>query len=100
VVLVVDDSAAIRAFIRTVLEQAGYEVQEAENAASASEALDGVDVALIDVELGRESGFDLAAGIGIPVVLVSGHDLPGCHYLRKPFTPDALLSAVRSCTVL
>jgi DNA-binding NarL/FixJ family response regulator len=61
--LIVDDSATFLAAARTILERGGVAVVG--TASSSAEALQCVDnmrpdVVLIDVDLGAESGFDLA----------------------------------------
>jgi two-component system nitrate/nitrite response regulator NarL len=61
--LIVDDSATFLAAARTILERSGVAVVG--TASSSAEALQCVDkmrpdVVLIDVDLGAESGFDLA----------------------------------------
>ena len=65
--LIVDDNACFREEARRLLEREGIAVVA--TAASSSEALRRLDVvaadiALVDVDLGGESGFDLAAKLG------------------------------------
>jgi CheY-like chemotaxis protein len=107
-VLVVEDSAPLRALTRRVLEDAGYRVTEAE---SGTEALANgpPDLLLTDVVMPGMSGRELAETIwervpGLPVVLMSGytddvvvrHGLPGAGFLEKPFTRAQLLCCVRA----
>ncbi|CAN5165165.1 response regulator [soil metagenome] len=81
--LIVDDSAAFRDAASTMLERAGIAVVGM--ACNTAEALDRYrdllpDVTLVDIDLGPESGFDVAeelhhAGIPAPpVILISTHD--------------------------
>jgi len=62
-ILVVDDEESIRHLMQTLLQQAGYQVLTAENAAEAS-LLAGkfkgmIDVALIDLALGQTNGLEV-----------------------------------------
>ena len=83
--LIVDDNASFRGEIRGLLEEQGIEVMG--DAASTAEALQQVaqqrpDVVLIDIDLGGESGLELARtlrdGAGhdaLPhLILISTHD--------------------------
>jgi two-component system OmpR family response regulator len=103
-VLVVDDDAAIRFLCRVNLELDGWAVREAAAIEEARETLAGapVDIVLLDVHVGAESGLDFIAEIraghpGIPVVLLTGSvGSPGLEgvdadaVISKPFTPDRL----------
>ncbi len=62
-VLLVDDSALARRSTRRVLEQAGYEVVEAEDGLSALErfAVDKPDVVLLDLVMKGMYGLDVLA---------------------------------------
>ncbi|WNG89392.1 response regulator [Mycobacterium sp. ITM-2016-00317] len=76
--LIVDDSADFRDAARAILERGGIVVVG--TAHDVAEALLRArelhpDVALVDVDLGAESGFDVAEQLsGIPVILTSTHD--------------------------
>lgn len=76
--LIVDDSAAFRDAARAMLERGGIEVVG--TACDAAEAMRRAeelrpDVALVDVDLGDDSGFDLAEQMSsVPVILTSTHD--------------------------
>jgi two-component system alkaline phosphatase synthesis response regulator PhoP len=111
-ILIVDDEPAIRAFVRTALEQAGYRVLEAADGGSALHLVqgEGPDLILLDVALPHLSGIDVCrrlraqpATARTPVLLLTG--LPdraasdaatagaqGC--LAKPFSPGQLISQV------
>lgn len=78
-VLVVDDDASLRLLCRVNLELDGYRVLEAPTVAEAEDMLlaEPVDVVLLDVHVGPESGIDLMRslrerGAAPPVVLVTG----------------------------
>jgi DNA-binding response OmpR family regulator len=107
-VLVVDDDAAIRFLCRVNLELDGWAVREAEAIQQAREALAGtdVDIVLLDVHVGVESGLDFIAEIraghpSVPVVLLTGSvGSPGLEgvdadaVISKPFTLDQLTGTV------
>jgi DNA-binding response OmpR family regulator len=78
-VLVVDDDASLRLLCRVNLELDGYRVLEAPTVAEAEDLLlaQPVDVVLLDVHVGPESGIELMRnlrerGAAPPVVLVTG----------------------------
>ena len=76
--LIVDDSAAFRAAARSMLERGGFEVVgtagDAEEAMRLTAQLHP-DIALVDVDLGDDSGFDVARQLdGVAVILTSTHD--------------------------
>ena len=103
-VLVVDDDAAIRFLCRVNLEFDGWTVHEAGAIELARQKLEAaaVDVVLLDVHVGIESGLDFIAEIrdrhpGVPVVLLTGSvgspSLDGVSadaIISKPFTLDQL----------
>ena len=112
-VLLVEDEEAVRGLARRVLEDCGYTVLVAEDARKALElerAEDGpIDLVLTDVVMPGRTGPELAQELlqrrpGLKVVLMSGYaqdtfarvglsdDTP---HLEKPFTPAALVRAVR-----
>ncbi|MCW2235671.1 ATP-binding protein [Azospirillum canadense] len=110
-ILLVEDEAIVRFVAAEALREAGYEVEEAEDADSALALIEGAGVfqlMLTDVGLPGLNGRQLAemahrlrpamktvfmtgyAGVaGEPSVAV------GAPLLAKPFTPDALLRKVR-----
>jgi DNA-binding response OmpR family regulator len=103
-VLVVDDDAAIRFLCRVNLELDGWAVHEAGAIEQARELLGAanVDIVLLDVHVGVESGLDFIAEIrerrpGVPVILLTGSvGSPGLEgvdadgVISKPFTLDQL----------
>ena len=114
-VLLVEDDAAVRAFMRRSLDAAGYRVletgqpHEAVKLAGAPGA--ALDMLLTDVIMPAMAGPDLAARLlalrpGLRVLFVSGYTedaglrsgaLPaGQTFLQKPFTGDELARAVRA----
>ncbi|HEX6901358.1 MAG TPA: response regulator [Thermoanaerobaculia bacterium] len=112
-VAVVDDEESVRRAFRRLLLAAGMDV---ETFASGQEFLASLqtrrpDCAVLDLSLPGLTGLDVlerlaAAGVRVPIVMVSGHDQPGiaelalaagvAAYLRKPLDDESLLNAVAS----
>ena len=115
-VLVVDDTLANRWVLTRVLEEGGYKVVQAENAAEAFRHLAAKrpDLVVLDVRLPDASGFDLARTLkadpptaDLPVLLISasftspnerarGLDAGADGYLTHPVEPPVLLATVRA----
>ena len=110
-ILVVEDCYLEADALFQLLSSSGYEVvgpagrlSEAMTLASA-QALDG---ALLDIDLGGERSFDVAATLrrrSVPVAFISGYDrsiVPASHELRsipfvaKPFANEALVAMVKT----
>ena len=115
-VLVVDDTASIRFLIRTNLELAGFEVDEAVDGVDCLEILRRLDVLpdviTVDVMMPRLDGVATVAALradertrDIAVVMVSTQgqtadiqratDAGVDAYVTKPFDPDFLILTVR-----
>ena len=112
VVLVVDDDAAIRRVVRTVLEADGFEVVEAADGPAALLLLDaimgrGPDAVILDVMMPGIDGIEVCRRIDhekIKVVMLSARDDAETRsqaaeagaeaYLTKPFSAIELLDAV------
>jgi DNA-binding NarL/FixJ family response regulator len=76
--LIVDDSAAFRDAATMMLAHGGITVvgtaTDGAGAVDASRSLQP-DVALVDVDLGADNGFDVAEQLtDVPVILISTHD--------------------------
>jgi response regulator RpfG family c-di-GMP phosphodiesterase len=110
-ILVVDDDPNLRALLRTSFEVAQIEVDEADSARSAATKIASrhPDVVVLDVAMPGVDGITFCRGLkadpitrGIPVVLLtgdqiaesSGRDAGADAFLRKPFSPLALLTVV------
>ena len=110
-VLVVEDQASVRRFVKEVLERSGYSVTAA---ASGEEAVkiaiargDGFDLLLTDIFLTGIRGEEVADAVRVlnprtRVIYMSGYVSPakvewmnGAAFLQKPFTPSSLLQEVR-----
>lgn len=111
-VLIVDDSPAMRSFIRRVIQISGFDCDLCLEAANGEEALrvldaEWVDVILTDINMPTMNGEQFVRRLeadeslrAIPVLVVStdstGHRvqqmlaLGAKGYLPKPFTPEAL----------
>jgi len=109
-VLVVDDEPAIRAFLRELLTDAGYNVVEAVDGV---EAIDKArearpDLITLDVMMPRMGGYEAAAVLKtdpatetIPLLVLSatesqrrGRQMGVDDYIAKPADPEALLEKV------
>lgn len=115
-ILVVEDSSAMRAFVRAALEEAEM-VGEVVEAGSGFEALrvlprEPFDLAIVDINMPDVNGLELIrfmrssdAHRGTPLLVISsesserdrerGLSLGANAYLAKPFTAEALVGAVR-----
>jgi DNA-binding NarL/FixJ family response regulator len=112
--LVVDDDALFRAWLREALERAGFDVVEASDADAAFECVERTrpHLALLDVRLPTTSGYEIHRELNdryagsIPVIFISGERtepydraagllLGADDYLVKPVDPDELIARVR-----
>ena len=112
-ILVVDDEAGIRALVKEILEDEGYDVGVAEDAetARASRRNRRPDLILLDIWMPDSDGISLLrewseTGTGAPpVIMMSGHGtietaveatrLGAYDFLEKPLSTAKLLLAVR-----
>ena len=113
-VLLVEDEAEVRAFARTVLDDAGFDVAEASNGIQALDLASRWDdppaILVTDVLMPGMGGPELAAVLtanrpDLPVLYISGYmedqrrgellrDRPRSQFLPKPFKPAELVRAV------
>jgi diguanylate cyclase (GGDEF)-like protein len=112
-ILSVEDDPSQAQFIRSILEQVGYNVHSIQDPRQFEEALLSVnpDLLLLDVMLGPVSGFELARFVrsddryaATPIIFlttqnqlnahVEGARVGGDEYLIKPVAPPLLVSAV------
>ena len=110
-ILLVDDDEEVRSTMARVLREGGYQVVEANDAATALGVIargTQVELLVTDVVMPGLSGFDLASQVTavskVPVLLVSTFALPqdaiAGPALQKPFTPSVLLDTVRGLVAL
>ncbi|MEQ8232303.1 MAG: response regulator [Gammaproteobacteria bacterium] len=112
---VVDDEASVRKAMSRLIRSAGMAV---ETYASGTEFLASLGdhqpgCVVLDLHMPRLDGFDVyeqlaGSGLGIPVILITGHDTPETRarstavgmtaYFRKPVDDQALLDAIVCCT--
>jgi CheY-like chemotaxis protein len=110
-VLIVEDDDELRRFYRHALSMAGYDVREARGGFEALRRLDSdrPDIIVLDLLMPGVDGFtvrqELAAHAhtrSIPLVVVTGlvenlDRLEATCLLRKPVSPDDLVTVVRKC---
>jgi two-component system chemotaxis response regulator CheY len=115
-ILIVDDSSAVRAFVRATLEDADFaRVEEAETGFEALQLLasNAFDVVIVDVNMPDINGLELLAFMKqsprqqrARKILIStqvdgsdakrGADLGANAFLEKPFEVDELRTLIRS----
>ena len=120
-ILVVDDDPLVCAAIEVCLQHHGFEVVVADGGDAGLSALEtsAFDVMLIDIFMPHLRGFESIRifherAPAIPLVAMSGYafanttspspdflamalELGATRCLRKPFTPDTLLTAIHEC---
>jgi two-component system chemotaxis response regulator CheY len=113
-ILVIDDGITLRLYYRTVLEAAGFTVDEAANGAEGYEKVlaQPYDLLIVDINMPKMDGYSLLRAIrrdppvrAVPAVTVSTEASPedaarafaaGANfYLVKPVTPPALTEVAR-----
>jgi CheY-like chemotaxis protein len=114
-VLLIDDDAEVRTVLRTMLEHAGYEVIEAVNGREglARYQATPIDVILLDLLMPEQEGLETISALQrldptVKIIAMSGGgqtgrmdflelaaELGAQRTLRKPFSQQALLDAVR-----
>jgi DNA-binding NtrC family response regulator len=111
-ILIIDDEEFIRVTVDRVLREEGYQVRQAVDGSSALELVtaEEVDLALLDLNLGREHGIDVLKALkevdpDLLVIVITGYGsvetaveslkLGAFHYMKKPFKADALRLIVK-----
>jgi CheY-like chemotaxis protein len=111
VILIVEDDTLLRMHAAEMIEEAGFEVLEAQNADEAIKLLEArMDIAVVftDIDMpGSMNGLKLAHAVAnrwppIRIVATSGHfqmrdgDLPaGGLFIAKPYLSQQILSTLR-----
>ena len=113
-VLTVDDSRTMRDMLRLALEDAGFEVVQAEDGVHGLEVLAGItpNVIITDINMPRMDGFGFIEGVrkdalrrGIPILVLTtesdaakkdrARQAGATGWIVKPFNPTKLVDAVR-----
>ena len=111
-ILIVDDDPSLREVLEISLSKRKYSTRIAENVQEAMEVLnnESIDLALVDLRLGRESGIDLLRRIrekwsALPVLMITAYadsksaveamKLGAKDYISKPFDVEELLLQVQ-----
>ena len=116
-VMVVDDSITVRKVTTRLLERNDYDVISAKDGVDALGQLMEVrpDVMLLDIEMPRMDGFELATNMrnddelrAIPIIMITSRtgdkhrdrafDIGVNTYMGKPFSEDELLENIRALT--
>ena len=111
-VLVIDDSADVRALLGVALREAGYRVVEADSGPVGIETYHAhqPDLILLDIGLGSMDGLEvcrqLRAVTGAPIIFLTsrsdevdqlvGFAAGGDDYVTKPFSPKVVVARVSS----
>lgn len=111
-ILIVDDDKDLSFIISEMLEDYGYRVSCAENAAAAFDMLseNKYHLVLLDINLSETTGFEICKELrkvsSVPVIFASartsetdritGFDIGGDDYLPKPYSMQELLSRVNA----
>jgi len=113
-VMVVDDSVTVRKVTTRLLEREGYDVITAKDGVDAMNMLQdhSPDIMLLDIEMPRMDGFEVAKNIrsnnrlqSLPIIMITsrtgekhrqrGLDLGVNAYMGKPYQEDKLLQNIR-----
>jgi CheY-like chemotaxis protein len=114
-IMIVDDDEELMKEIADILIMEGYDVAGFTSSVEAAHRVHEVmpDLALLDLRMNGQSGFELANRIShrpetshIPVIAMTGYYKEGTHdglmhivgiraYLIKPFKPHALLEMIK-----
>jgi two-component system, sensor histidine kinase and response regulator len=113
-ILVVDDSPDNVLLVKTILEEEGYDIIQADSGYAALAQIDQLppDLVLLDIMMPGMDGYEVTRRIRdnkalpfIPILLITAHDQPSVvegldlgadDFIRKPVELDELLARVRS----
>ncbi|MEN3111236.1 Hpt domain-containing protein [Uliginosibacterium paludis] len=114
-IMVVDDSLTVRKITSRLLEREGFQVVTAKDGVDALEQLVEYkpDVMLLDIEMPRMDGFDLARNVradarlkDVPIIMITSRmadkhrnyamEIGVNHYLGKPYQEEQLLELITS----
>lgn len=110
-ILVIDDDARLRDLLRRFLEESGFMVTDAENAAHARAYMDSMmfDLMIIDVMMPGETGVEFLTEVrrnsDIPALFltalseaedrIAGLEIGADDYISKPFEPRELILRIK-----
>jgi len=111
-ILIIDDDGEFRKYLREILRDAGYEVEEAALATEAFEVLSrkGFDIVLLDYLMPKKSGIDALEEIKrlqprAKVIMITAFasienaveaiKKGACDYVAKPFKIESLLLTIK-----
>src|SRR5512136_1439646 len=111
-ILIIDDEAFIRENVERILGEEGYKVLGAASGGEAIEMVadEGLDLVLLDLNLGRENGIEVLKSLKeidpeLLVIIITGFGsvesavealkLGAFHYMKKPLKADALRVVVK-----
>jgi two-component system chemotaxis response regulator CheY len=113
-ILTVDDSRTMRDMLKLALEDAGFEVVQAEDGVHGLEVLEDEhpDVIITDINMPRMDGFGFIQGVraderlrGVPILVLTTESDPGkktrardagaTGWIVKPFNPAKLIDAIQ-----
>lgn len=110
--LVVDDDPEMRSMLTLFLQQHGFIALPAANEADIRKQItsERIDLILLDVMLGDESGIDICQTLrqeqDVPIIFISalsadhhrmkGYEVGADDYIAKPFNPKLLLARVKA----
>jgi len=114
VIMTVDDSTSVRQMVSFTLQQAGYDVVEAEDGVDALEKLKAkkVDMVITDLNMPNVDGITLIKEFRtipeykfVPIILLTtesdgnkkrqGKEAGATGWIIKPFKPDQLLNVIK-----
>ncbi|MEB3830337.1 sensor histidine kinase [Phormidium sp. CCY1219] len=113
-ILVVDDSPDNVLLVKTILEEEGYDIAQADSGYAALAQIEELppDLVLLDIMMPGMDGYEVTRRIRnndrlpfIPILLITAHDQPSVvegldlgadDFIRKPVELDELLARVRS----
>jgi two-component system chemotaxis response regulator CheY len=114
IIMTVDDSRSVRQMVGFTLQQAGYQVVEAEDGADALRKLNGgkVNMVITDLNMPNMDGIELTRALRadadhkfVPIILLTtesqetkkqqGKAAGATGWIVKPFKPEQLLAVVK-----
>jgi two-component system, LuxR family, response regulator FixJ len=110
-VYIVDDNSEMRRSVSRFLAAAGLKVEDFSSAEAFLEAEIGPGCLVLDINMPNMTGYELQkklldSGIGLPVIIVSGHSvvsdivktmkLKPFEYIEKPYDPHFLLQQIHA----